>query len=353
MNTVITPASIAELIAAVRAHKQVIAVGALTKARLSAVTDDVVRISTLKLSGITEYEPDEYTFTALAGTPVHEIVAALEAKGQYLPFDPFLLEAGSTLGGAVAAGLSGPGRFRFGGLRDFILGVGFIDGTGRELHLGGKVVKNAAGFDLPKFFVGSLGRFGVLTELTFKVFPRAASTLSLRLPINDPVRALKIFEAFGIGRWEADAVDLLPAGDTVLVRLCGPADPLLILAQEILARFPGEILAPAAASNLWSELRELRWTANDASLHKVALLPNQVADLCSRVGQLGGGCHISSGGNVAYVSIPDGANAEDVGLPSLTLRGRGPLWTLPSVAPSIKNAVKVALDPTSRFPSLA
>jgi glycolate oxidase FAD binding subunit len=353
MNTVITPATIAELAAAVRDHPQVLAVGALTKPRLSAVADDVVRISTLKLSGITEYEPDEYTFTALAGTPVREIAAALDAKGQYLPFDPFLIEAGSTLGGTVAAGLSGPGRFRFGGLRDFILGVGFIDGTGRELHLGGKVVKNAAGFDLPKFFVGSLGRFGLLAELTFKVFPRAASTLSLCLPINDPTKALEIFKVFGLSRWEAQAVDLLPSGDVVLVRLGGPANPLQILAQEILARFPGEILAPSAATNLWNELRELRWIADDASLHKVALLPNQVPALCASVGKLGGRSHVSSGGNVAYVSLPEGATANDLGLPALTLHGTGPLWTLSSAAPAIHTAVKIALDPSGRFPSLA
>ena len=69
-----------------------------------------------------------------------------------------LVEAGATLGGTVAAGLSGPGRFRFGGVRDFILGVRFVDGQGRLLRMGGKVVKNCAGFDVPKFFVGSLGR---------------------------------------------------------------------------------------------------------------------------------------------------------------------------------------------------
>jgi FAD/FMN-containing dehydrogenase len=92
-----------------------------------------------------------------------------------------LVDSGATLGGTVAAGLSGAGRFRFGGLRDFILGVRFVDGTGRVLRMGGKVVKDAAGFDLPKFFVGSLGRFGVLAQITFKVFPRPASTMTLRL----------------------------------------------------------------------------------------------------------------------------------------------------------------------------
>src|SRR5437660_7832676 len=144
------------------------------------------------LSGIVEYEPSEFTFTALAGTRVTEIAEALRKRGQYLPFDPMWQEAGATLGGTVASGLSGPGRFRFGGLRDFILGVRFVDGTGRLLRMGGKVVKNAAGFDLPKFFVGSLGRFGVLAELTFKVFPRPPSRLTLRLAARDMASAAQM-----------------------------------------------------------------------------------------------------------------------------------------------------------------
>src|SRR6188474_3320713 len=180
----LAPQTPAELADAIRATPRVLAVGARTKQRLSAIDDGVTLLSTRALSGIVEYEPSEFTFTALAGTPVREIAAALAERGQYLPFDPLLVEAGATLGGTVAAGLSGPGRFRFGGLRDFILGVRFVDGLGRLLRMGGKVVKNAAGFDLPKFFVGSLGRFGVLTELTFKVFPRPAASRTLRLTVE-------------------------------------------------------------------------------------------------------------------------------------------------------------------------
>src|SRR3954462_5507459 len=176
-----TPCTPAELVDAIRATPRVLAVGARTKPRLSQVEEGVALLSTRGLKGIVEYDPSEFTFTALAGTPVREIASALAEKGQGLPFDPLMTDVGATLGGTVAAGLSGPGRFRFGGLRDFILGVRFVDGEGRLLRMGGKVVKNAAGFDLPKFFVGSLGRFGVLAQITFKVFPRPAFALTLRL----------------------------------------------------------------------------------------------------------------------------------------------------------------------------
>src|SRR3954469_7476851 len=141
------PATAAELAEAVRSAPRVIVHGAGTKPRLAKVADDFVRISTTRLRGIVEYEPSEFTFTALAGTPLKEIIAALAERGQYLPFDPVLADTGATLGGTVASGLSGPGRWRFGGLRDFILGIQFADGEGRLLRMGGKVVKNAAGFD--------------------------------------------------------------------------------------------------------------------------------------------------------------------------------------------------------------
>src|SRR5260370_29670355 len=110
------PETIAELVEAVRAAPKLLAVGAGTKPRLAA--SDAVKLCISKLTGILEYEPSEFTFTALAGTPVREIATALDEKGQYMPFDPMCVGAGATLGGTVASGLSGPGRFRYGGVRD-------------------------------------------------------------------------------------------------------------------------------------------------------------------------------------------------------------------------------------------
>src|SRR5687767_11169596 len=130
----LAPATLAELTDAVRSTPHLLAVGARTKPRLSQVADDVVVVSMRGLSGIVEYDPGEFTFPRLPGTAVREITAALAEEGQYLPFDSLLVDAGATLGGAVAAGLSGPGRFRFGGIRDFILGIRFVDGSGRLLR---------------------------------------------------------------------------------------------------------------------------------------------------------------------------------------------------------------------------
>lgn len=341
-----TPDEFAE---AVRANAQVLPVGARTKPRLSQVDAGTTLLSTRALRGIIEYDPSEFTFTALAGTPLREIAAALAERGQYLPFDPLLAEAGATLGGTVASGLSGPGRFRYGGLRDFILGVRFIDGTGQLLRLGGKVVKNAAGFDLPKFLVGSLGRFGILAELTFKVFPRAASFRTLRIPCESPAEITRTLMDAGRTRWEFDALDASIPGNAVYLRLGAPEAALDALGAEILARFPtATVLTPEEAATYWEGVSEFRWAHPQGPLIKVALTTRRLPELCAALGDAR--LHISAGGNVAYLSTR--STAPDLhAFSALTLRGEAPLF--PGLPPLDLPAVKAALDPAHRFPSFA
>jgi glycolate oxidase FAD binding subunit len=368
-SVVLAPASPEELADAVRSTPRLIAVGAGTKPRLSDVDGDTVRLSTAGLRGIREYDPSEFTFTAGAGTPVREIASALAGSGQYLPFDPMLVDAGSTIGGAVAAGLSGPGRFRFGGLRDFILGVRFVDGGGRLLRMGGKVVKNAAGFDLPKFFVGSLGRFGVMAEITFKVFPRPASALTLRLSAGSLEAAVQILTEAASSRFEFDALDLAPHTSYesheshmigVLARVAGPAASLEAIAHEARARWPGDVLSQDAAETLWSGLSEFRWSHSNTPLVKVALSPATAVALGQAVHSLDQArWHLSAGGNLAFVSLADPAQTAEfderlrkLGLSGVVLRGEAPLWLGLRTHPEIARAVKNALDPMNRFPSL-
>ncbi len=358
MSAPLAPATLEELADAVRSAPRVLAVGAGTKPRLSAV--DAVKLSTAKLRGITEYDPSEFTFTALSGTRVADIAAALSAQGQYLPFDPMLVDAGATIGGTVASGLSGPGRFRYGGLRDFILGVRFVDGAGRLLRMGGKVVKNAAGFDLPKFFVGSLGRFGVLGEMTFKVFPRPAASLTVRLQAKDAEAATRVMAEAASSRFEFTALDVIPGESQVMARLAGPPDAIEALAKDVLARWPGERLADAGAEKRWFELREFHWAPPDASLVKIAMSPASLKSVAQLVAGLNGAqIHLSAAGNIAFVSLsgPETIPTLDTGLRALglagrTLRGNGPLWTGLHSRPAIVSAVKHALDPENRFPNL-
>ena len=138
-----------EIIESIQEKSYLFPRGGMTKTGIPNPQDaDTIDMSAL--SGIREYNPSEYTFTALAGTKLTEINQMLTDNGQFLPFDPPLATPGATLGGTVGANLSGPMRYYYGGVRDFILGVQFLNNQGQLVRSGGKVVKNAAGFDIPQ-----------------------------------------------------------------------------------------------------------------------------------------------------------------------------------------------------------
>ncbi len=143
---------------------------------------DVLDVSGYK--GIVAYEPTELYLTARCGTPLAEIEAVLAEKGQMLACEPPRF-AGATVGGCVAAGLSGPRRQQAGAVRDFVLGVQLIDGTGQVLDFGGQVMKNVAGYDVSRLVAGSLGTLGVLAEVTLKVLPKPVAEQTLVFDIGE------------------------------------------------------------------------------------------------------------------------------------------------------------------------
>jgi len=136
----------------------------------AAVVGDV--LDTRALTGIVDYEPTELVITARAGTLLADIEAAMRENGQMLAFEPPHFDAGGTLGGAIASGLSGPRRPYAGAARDLVLGVRVLDGAGCEQRFGGQVMKNVAGFDVARLMTGALGTLGVLTEISLKCLPR-------------------------------------------------------------------------------------------------------------------------------------------------------------------------------------
>lgn len=145
------------------------------------------------LRRVVEYHPADMTVTVEAGCPLSELQRLLAEKGQFLPIDP-PLDDWATIGGIVATNAAGPMRLGYGTLRDYILGVRAVRADGSVVRVGGRVVKNAAGYEMTKLFTGSFGTLGILTEITFMVrpVPQARSLLYLplsRLDVIEPVVA--------------------------------------------------------------------------------------------------------------------------------------------------------------------
>jgi glycolate oxidase FAD binding subunit len=161
----VCPESVAEVAQCVLAHSRLKIVGAATKSAMVHHEPNVTPMSLKSIAGIVDHQPSEFLITAFAGTTIDEMQTELAKFGQYLPFDPPFAAQGATIGGTVAAGLSGAGRLRFGGLRDFIVGIRVVDGLGNVVTGGGRVVKNAAGYDLPKLMVGSAGYLAAIVEV--------------------------------------------------------------------------------------------------------------------------------------------------------------------------------------------
>lgn len=136
-------------------------------------------------NGVISYEPAELYLTARAGTPLLHIEQLLAQHGQMLAFEPPVFSPNSTLGGVVAAGLAGPARPWRGTVRDHILGVKVLTGTGKIASFGGQVMKNVAGYDVARLMAGSMGTLGVLLEVTLKALPRPAMELTLALEMPE------------------------------------------------------------------------------------------------------------------------------------------------------------------------
>ena len=257
------PTTLEQLQAAVRSHNHVFLRGAGTK---SPAAMQVGTIDLSKLSGITEYSPEECVFTAWAGTPLRDIDLALRAHGQYLPFDPPLVAVGATIGGTVAAGLSGSGRYRYGGIRDFLIGTRSIDGAGDVIRSGGKVVKNAAGFLLHHALVGSAGHFGAIAEVTFKVFPLPAARATLEVQCGSLAAAFATARVVEATRYDCEAVDFDTAG-TLWVRLAGRVDALRTRLLRLQNAIGGRAIEDDEA--LWAGVREFTWTHRGAVIKSV------------------------------------------------------------------------------------
>ncbi len=207
--------------------------------------------------GVVAYEPTELYVTVRAGTPVDELEAVVAAEGQRLPFEPPRLAAGGTVGGVVATAWAGPSRPFRGGLRDALLGIRCLDGRGRILAFGGRVVKNVAGFDLSRLMAGAMGVFGPMLEVTLRLLPRPSCEATLVHPCRRDEAA---------GRMSAISSRSLPLDglawhdDRIWIRLSGSRPGV----EAAVRRLGGETVENGPG--FWAALRDhtLAILADDA-----------------------------------------------------------------------------------------
>ncbi|WP_439850915.1 glycolate oxidase subunit GlcE [Pseudomonas syringae] len=203
-------------------------------------------LDTREHRGIVSYDPTELVITARAGTPLSEMMQALDAAGQMLPCEP--PDSGTaTLGGMVAAGLSGPRRPWSGSVRDFVLGTRVITGLGKHLRFGGEVMKNVAGYDVSRLMAGSFGCLGLLTEVSLKVLPKPRLCSSIALEM-DSARALNCLTEWGQQPMPISAAS--HDGRVLRLRLEGGEGSVAAAHQ----RLGGELIDAA----YWQQLNEQR-----------------------------------------------------------------------------------------------
>ncbi len=217
--------------------------------------------------GIINYDPRELVITARAGTPLNEIEATLAAAGQMLAFEPPHFGTSATLGGTIACGLSGARRPYAGSARDFTLGCRLLNGRGETLQFGGQVMKNVAGYDVSRLLVGAFGTLGVLLDISLKVLPRPAASLTLSFEC-DASTAITYMSELLIRPYPVDAA--CHDGERCHVRISGSVQAV----KEARNKIRGEELPRADA--FWQGLREHELPCFNlgSSLYRIMVKPS-------------------------------------------------------------------------------
>ncbi|WP_207100765.1 FAD-binding protein [Paracoccus shandongensis] len=260
-------------------------------------------LSLSRLSGVVTYSPGEMTLIARPGTPLPEIQQMLDAEGQALAFEPPDLRAvlggngTPTLGGVVAANASGPRRVLAGACRDHLLGVRFVDGRGRVLKNGGRVMKNVTGLDLSKLLAGSHGTLAVLTEVVLKTLPLLPARTTLAFPGINEATALRIFTAALSTPYEVSGA--AHVGGTAYLRVEGLEGQLAYRRDRLLALLADwnpQVLEDAP----WNAIRDAAHFAGSGPLWRILCKPTDAPGLCDRLRAMGGDCSLDWGGGLIW-----------------------------------------------------
>ena len=347
------------------AGEPILVQGAGTKLGMMRPVQAARGLTTRHLSGVTLYAPKELVFAARAGTTLAEVERTLAEHGQHLIAEPpdyaELLAAGrpatpeiggQTFGGIVATNLSGPRRIASGAVRDHVLGLRAVDGTGQVIRSGGRVLKNVTGLDMCKLLTGSHGTLGVITEITVKVLPAPEATGSLVLRGLDPVRGVAALSAALGSPYGVSGAAYLPDAAAA----CGPGPAAILRVEEFapsvayrLGRLGADLAAFGRADQLDDAASRTAWTA----IRHAAVLPASPADAIWRVSvrpsrgplvlaaaeRVGARGYLDWGGGLAMLAGPATEAAHQAVTRSVTQAGG--VWTLLRAPDALRAAVDV------------
>jgi glycolate oxidase FAD binding subunit len=291
----------------------VVARGAGTKQDWGAPPERVCLVLDIsKMSGILEHVSGDLVVTAKAGTTLRELSQALAGAGQRLPLDEVV--PGSTLGGVVATATSGPLRYGHGSVRDLLLGVTMVRSDGVVARSGGKVVKNVAGYDLPKLLTGSYGTLGIVTELTFKLRPVPQSCLFVSAVYEDPADVAPTLATLLSCPAAPAAIEVNRASPRSPVELCslveGRPAPVEARARQ-LARLVPCATVGNLAPDWWGRLPGPLTVKMTSVLSNVPALIGQTGKACDDLG-LPATLSGSAGAGVLYLGLPAATPKEDL-----------------------------------------
>jgi glycolate oxidase FAD binding subunit len=358
-------AAIVEAVAdAARARDPILVQGNGTKNGMLRPVQAARTISTAGLSGISLYAPKELIISARAGTPLHEVEAALAESGQHMIAEPPDLShllgdtrKPQTLGGVVAANLSGPRRVAWGAMRDHVMGVRAVTGRAEIVRSGGRVLKNVTGLDLCKLLTGSHGTLGIITEVTLKVLPGPQATGTLVLPGLAPEEAVaclskSLGSPFGVSgaAWlPDDAVQRVAAlqgtnGSATLIRVEDFAESVTYRIERLRADFAiagAAILDTETSKDLWRAVRDVRPLAveADAAIWRVSVRPSAGPKVFNKLREVGVTGYLDWGGGLLWLTGSPTVEAHDA-VAAATLTAGG-VWTLIRAPEAVRSAVRV------------
>ncbi len=284
-------------------------------------------LDTTGLTGVSLYEPGALTIVAAAGTPLQTIDQTLAKEGQRLPFEPmdhralYGTNGKSTIGGVVAANVSGPRRIQAGACRDSLIGVRFVDGEGTIVKNGGRVMKNVTGYDLVKLMAGSHGTLGVLTEVAFKVLPMPEAGATIVVHDLDNTSAGAAMSAALTAPYDVNGAAHLPPDNDQPARTCirvegfaGSVKYRSDKLRELLGSFGDvSIEADQAKSNkLWQQIRDAELVATGpGDIWRISVKPSDGPKLANLLGG-NAQCQFDWGGGLVWACVPEGQDVRAV-----------------------------------------